>query len=126
MRWRNKKLVSGIGCALNKNESKQCGPDHFTPGTRWLVDEHKKCISQLEHLKNVVGDLHRYVDLIHERGQAMYHAFYELRKHLEDIQRQIRELHRQNHDNSVLADRLKKELDEWKERCRKETVRVKG
>jgi len=87
-----------------------------------LIDEHKKCIQQLEHLKNTIGDLHRYIDLIHERGQAMYHAFNELRKHLEDIQRQIRELHRQNHDNQVLVDRLKKELDEWKERCRKETV----
>ena len=92
----------------------------FTPiATKWLISEHKKCIQQLEHLKNMISDLHRWIDLIHERGQAMYHAFNELRKHLEDIQRQIRELHRSNHDNNVLLDRLKKELGDWKEKSRK-------
>ncbi len=70
----------------------------------------------------MISDLHRWIDLIHERGQAMYHAFNELRKHLEDIQRQIRELHRQNHDNQILVERLRKELEEWKEKCRKEQV----
>ena len=113
LRWRNRKLLnSGVGCEAYKNETKQCGPDHFPPGTRWLINEHKKCVSQLEHLKNMISDLHRWIDLIHERGQAMYHAFNELRKHLEDIQRQMRELHRQNHDNEQLNLRLKKELEQ--------------
>ena len=124
MRWRNKKLQSGIGCDLYKNETRQCGPDHFPPATRWLIGEHKKCVQELEHLKNMISDLHRWIDLIHERGQAMYRAFGELRKHLEDIQRQIRELHRQNHDNQVLVERLGKELEEWKEKCRKQQVRI--
>ena len=114
-------------------------------GTKWLISEHKKCISELEHLKNMITDMHRWVDLIHERGQAMYHAFTELRKHLasirttgvgqksrhirtfctqEDIQRQIRELHRSNHDNRDLVDRLSRELDEWKEKCRRMQVQL--
>ena len=131
LRWRNRKLLdsgspsgSSSGCQPYKNETKQCGPDHFPPGTRWLIAEHKKCVTQLEHLKNVIGDLHRWIDLIHERGQAMYHAFNELRKHLEDIQRQIRESHRQNHDNGQLNLRLKKEMEVWKERCRKVQIEL--
>ena len=70
-------------------------------GTKWLIEEHKKCVSQLEHLKTQIGDLHRVIDVIHERGGAMYHAFNELRKHLEDVQRQIKELHKSNYDNKV-------------------------
>ena len=58
-------------------------------------------MSQLEHLKGQIGDLHRVIDVIHERGGAMYHAFNELRKHLEDIQRQIKEMHKTNYDDKV-------------------------
>ena len=70
-------------------------------GTKWLVREHKKCLSELEHLKGLLADLHRWIDVIHERGQALFKAFNELRNHLEDLQRQIKELHLQKHNNQV-------------------------
>ncbi len=123
-RWRNRKLVSGIGCELYKNETRHCGPDDFPPATKWLIEEHKKCLSQLEHLKNAIGDLHRWIDLIRERGEAVYKAFNDLRRRLEDIRGRIKELHRQNHEAEQLVVRLKKELAEWQERCRKIKVEL--
>ena len=95
-------------------------------GTQWLVKEHKKCISELEHLKGLITDLHRWIDLIHERGQALYSAFSELRKHLEDLQRQIKGLHKKIHDNDVIIQRLRKELDDWKQKASKLRSEVDG
>ena len=56
----------------------------------------------MEHLKGILADLHHWVDIIHERGQALYNAFNELKKHLEDLQRQIKDLHKEDHSNQVL------------------------
>jgi predicted nucleic acid-binding Zn-ribbon protein len=66
--------------------------------------------------------LHRWIDLINERGEGMYKAFGELRAHLEDIQRQIAHLHKANHEDKELMERLKRELEEWKTKCRKTKV----
>ncbi len=93
-------------------------------GVQWLVSEHKKCLSQLEHLRNSIADLHRWIDLINERGEAMYRAFAELRAHLQDIQKRIDQLHRANHDDRELAEKLRRELNEWQERCRKTNVEL--
>ena len=93
-------------------------------GLRWLVSEHKKCVGQLEHLKSAIADMHRWIDLIHERGEAMYKAFAELRSHLEDIQSRIEQLHRANHDDRETTDRLKKELEDWKDKCRRVNVEL--
>ena len=95
-------------------------------GTQWLIKEHKKCVSELDHLKGLITDLHRWIDLIHERGQALYSAFSELRKHLEDLQRQIKGLHKKMHDNDVVLLRLTKELDDWKQKASKLRSEVDG
>ena len=90
----------------------------------WLFTEHKKCVVQLEHLKSAIADLHRWIDLIHDRGEAMYKAFAELRSHLKDIQSRIEQLHRANHDDRGTTDRLKKELEDWKDTCRRVNVEL--
>jgi len=126
-RWREKHLIAGGAiCQKVKNETKSCDVGDFPPGTQWLVKEHKKCVSELDHLKGLITDLHRWIDLIHERGQALYSAFSELRKHLEDLQRQIKTLHKKMHDNDVLILRLSKELDEWKAKSSKLRSEVDG
>ena len=56
--------------------------------------------------------------MIHERGQSLFGAFNELKKHLEDVQRQIKDLHKQSHSYQVVLERLKKELEEWREKSR--------
>ncbi|QQP39021.1 Mucin-like spermatophore wall protein 2 [Caligus rogercresseyi] len=125
IQWRVRPLINGDGsCEPKKNDTRQCGNDQLSPGTKWLLAEHKKCISELEHLKDIIGDLHRWVDLIHEKGQSMFNAFNELKKHLEDIQHQILGLHRVNHDNEIIINRLKKELDDWKGKARRFQVEL--
>ena len=101
-----------------------CMHANIISGLRWLVSEHKKCVGQLEHLKSSIADMHRWIDLIHERGEAMYKAFAELRSHLEDIQSRIEQLHRANHDDRETTDRLKKELEDWKDKCRRVNVEL--
>lgn len=126
-KWRQKHLTAGgPTCEKIKNETKGCDVGNFPPGTRWLINEHKKCVSELDHLKGLITDLHRWIDLIHERGQALYSAFSELRKHLEDLQRQIKGLHKKIHDNDVLIARLTKELDDWKSKASKLRSEVDG
>ncbi len=39
-------------------------------GTKWFIAEHKKSIQQLERLKNMIGELRRWIDVIHERGEV--------------------------------------------------------
>jgi len=58
-------------------------------------------LDELEHLKGLLADLHRWIDVILERGQSLFKAFNDLRNHLEDLQRQIKELHFQKHNNQV-------------------------
>lgn len=126
-KWREKHLIAGgPSCQKTKNETKNCDASDFPPGTQWLIKEHKKCVSELDHLKGLITDLHRWIDLIHERGQALYSAFSELRKHLEDLQRQIKSLHKKMHDNDVVLLRLTKELDDWKQKASKLRSEVDG
>ena len=40
----------------------------------------------------------RYIDLIHQRGQALFNAYNDLRKRLGDIRREISIVGRKNHD----------------------------
>jgi predicted nucleic acid-binding Zn-ribbon protein len=126
-KWREKHLLAGGPiCEKTKNETRSCDVGDFPPGTQWLIKEHKKCVSELDHLKGLITDLHRWIDLIHERGQALYSAFSDLRKHLEDLQRQIKGLHKKMHDNDVLIMRLTKELDDWKSKASKLRSEVDG
>jgi len=117
---RTKNLIrGGASCGeQHVNETEDCSQSDFPPGTQWLIKEHKKCISELEHLKSLLSELHRWIDMIVERGQSLYKAFEDLRKHAEEIQKQIKDVHKEVHDNKVLMDRLVKELEEWKGKAR--------
>merc|ERR1719184_41419 len=117
---RTKNLIrGGATCGeQHVNETEDCSVRDFPPGTQWLIKEHKKCISELEHLKSLLSELHRWIDMIVERGQSLYKAFEDLRKHAEEISKQIKDVHKEIHDNKVLIDRLNKELEDWKGKAR--------
>ena len=69
----------------------------------WLLKEHKLCVQELQKLKTMIEDLHRsdlisielfnvgvllvlrYIDLIHQRGQALFNAYNDMRKRLGDV-----------------------------------------
>jgi len=119
VKWRQMKLVfGGSHCESYKNETKRCSSEDFPPGTQWLISEHKKCLDELEHLKGLLNDVHHWIDVMHERGQSLFGAFNELKKHLGDMQRQMQDLHKQSHSYQVMMERMKKELEEWREKAR--------
>ena len=93
--------------------------EDFPPGTVWLLQQHKQCVLELQKLKSMIEDLHRYIDLIHQRGQSLYNAYNELRKHLFDIRREISNLGRLNHAAEQTIARLTKEVKEWKMKSNK-------
>jgi len=117
---RTKNLIrGGATCGeQHVNETEDCSMSDFPPGTQWLIKEHKKCISELEHLKSLLSELHRWIDMIVERGQSLFKAFEDLRKHADEISKQIKDVHKEIHDNTVLIDRLNKELEDWKGKAR--------
>ena len=61
---RNEKIVR-----ISKSESFSCLKEVFCPGTIWLLKEHKLCVEELQKLKSMIEDLHRFtllslIDLI--------------------------------------------------------------
>ena len=62
---------------------------------------------------------YRYIDLIHQRGQALFNAYNDLRKRLGDIRREISIIGRKNHDAEQTIKRLRVELDDWRTKTSK-------
>merc|ERR1719219_3132791 len=80
----------------------------------WLLKEHKLCVQELQKLKTMIEDLHRYIDLIHQRGQALFNAYNDMRKKLGDVRNEIAIIGRKNHDAEQTIKRLRVELEDWK------------
>jgi len=72
------------------------------------------CVKELQKLKSMIGDLHRYIDLIHQRGQALFNSYNELRKRLIDLRQQITIIGKNNHNIELTITRLRKEVENWK------------
>merc|ERR1712002_671589 len=123
IRIKEERLVLGdANCVEKKNTTKPCARDDLPPGTMWLIREHKLCVLELQKLKTMIEDLHRYIDLIHERGQALFNAYNELRKRLMDIRREITIIGRRNHDAEQTIKRLRVEMEDWKTKSNKMTM----
>jgi len=120
VRLKEQRLISGSAtCDERKNLTKPCSRNDFPPGTVWLLNEHKLCVQELQKLKTMIDDLHRYIDLIHQRGQALFNAYNDLRKHLNDIRQEISIIGRKNHDAEQTIKRLRVELEDWKSKNNK-------
>merc|ERR1712126_446128 len=120
IRVKEQRLISGSAtCEERKNLTKPCSRDDFPPGTVWLLNEHKLCVQELQKLKSMIDDLHRYIDLIHQRGQALFNAYNDLRKRLGDIRREISIIGRKNHDAEQTIKRLRVELEDWRNKTNK-------
>merc|ERR1739844_741958 len=123
IRIKEERLISGSAtCADSKNITKPCSRDDFPPGTVWLLNQHKLCVQELQKLKAMIEDLHRYIDLIHQRGQSLFNAYNELRKRLMDIRREISIIGRRNHDAEQTIKRLRVEMEDWKTKSNKMTM----
>merc|ERR1719290_777882 len=112
-------MSGGSSCQMVKNITKPCSREDFPPGTLWLLKEHKLCVMELQKLKSMIEDLHRYIDLIHQRGQALFNAYNDLKKRLMDMRREISVISRRNHDAEQTVTRLRVEMDDWKTKSNK-------
>merc|ERR1719290_495477 len=120
IRIKEERLISGSAtCADSKNITKPCSRDDLPPGTMWLLNQHKLCVQELQKLKAMIEDLHRYIDLIHQRGQSLFNAYNELRKRLMDIRREISIIGRRNHDAEQTIKRLRVDMEDWKTKSNK-------
>jgi len=117
-------VLGGSECVEKRNMTKPCSRNELPPGTLWLINEHKLCVLELQKLKSMVEDLHRYIDLIHQRGQSLFNAYNELRKRLMEIRREITMIGEQNHDAEQTINRLRKEVEDWKARSNKMQIEL--
>jgi len=117
-------VTGGSECQERKNITKPCSRADFPPGTIWLLKEHKLCVEELQKLKSMIEDLHRYIDLIHERGQSLFNAYNDLRKRLMDVRREISVIGRRNHDAEQTIKRLRVEMEDWKTKSNKMTMEL--
>ena len=70
IRIKEERLISGSAtCTDRKNITKPCSRDDFPPGTVWLLNEHKLCVQELQKLKTMIEDLHRYTQGLIRRKQ---------------------------------------------------------
>ena len=58
---KEERLLTGPAtCQERKNTTKPCHRGDFPPGTIWLLKEHKLCVLELQKLKTMIEDLHRF------------------------------------------------------------------
>merc|ERR1711942_559498 len=106
IRFRVLRLIhGGSQCEEMKNITKHCTPHDFPFGTHWLIQEHRKCIAELNRLKAMISDLHKFIETLHTKGKELFAAYLKLKAKLEewktkarDLQVQIDEVKTKYHD----------------------------
>merc|ERR1711970_430781 len=102
IRFRVLRLIhGGSQCEEMKNITKHCTPHDFPFGTHWLIQEHRKCIAELNRLKAMISDL----DKLKVDGEHQQEVLKQLKADIEewktkarDLQTQLDELKAKFHD----------------------------
>jgi len=125
IRYRVLRLIhGGSQCEEMKNITKHCTPHDFPFGTHWLIQEHRKCIAELNRLKAMIADLHKFIETLHEKGKELFSAYLKLKKKLDDLKAKLEKLKVEGeHQQEVLA-KLKTEIEEWKTKARELQMQV--
>lgn len=79
--------------------TKKCTPYELPAGTKWLIDEHRKCIAELKRLKIMIADLAKYINVLREKGHQLFNSYLALKKHLDQLRVQLEQFNAKN-DNS--------------------------
>merc|ERR1711931_75547 len=82
----------GSQCEDVKNITNHCTPHDFPEGTHWLIQEHRKCIAELNRLKAMIADLSKFIETIHVKGKELYAAYVKLKMKLDELTIQLDEL----------------------------------
>merc|ERR1711936_567450 len=106
IRYKVLKLVhGGSQCEMQKNITKHCTPHDFPFGTHWLIQEHRKCIAELNRLKEKLDKLKVTLDKLKVDGEHQQEVLQKLKDEIEewktkarDLQTQLDELKAKFHD----------------------------
>jgi len=119
IRYRVLRLIhGGSQCEEMKNITKHCTPHDFPFGTHWLIQEHRKCIAELNRLKSMISDLHKFIETLHAKGKELFAAYLKLKQKLELLQVELQKIKVDGAHQQEVLDKLKKEIEEWKVKAR--------
>merc|ERR1712212_1215746 len=106
----------GSQCEDVKNITNHCTPHDFPEGTHWLIQEHRKCIAELNRLKAMIADLSKFIETIHVKGQELLikvkDDIEEWKSKARDLQVQLDELKTKYHDLEAEQNQLNLKNDQ--------------
>jgi len=125
IKFRVLRLVhGGSQCEEMKNITKHCTPHDFPYGTHWLIQEHRKCISELNRLKAMIADLHKFIEVMHEKGKELFSAYTKLKDKLSELTERLDKLKVEGIHQKQVLEKLKSEIEEWKTKARELQVEL--
>merc|ERR1711915_680697 len=124
-RFRVLRLIhGGSQCEEVKNITKHCTPHEFPYGTHWLIQEHRKCIAELNRLKSMISDLYKHIEVMHQKGKELFAAYLKLKNTLDELTQELDKLKVEGeHQQEVLA-KIKDEIEDWKSKARELQVQL--
>jgi len=119
IRFRVLRLIhGGSQCEEMKNITKHCTPHDFPFGTHWLIQEHRKCIAELNRLKAMISDLHKFIETLHTKGKELFAAYLKLKTKLDELKVTLDKLKVDGEHQQEVLTQLKEEIEEWKTKAR--------
>ena len=119
IRYRVLRLIhGGSQCEEMKNITKHCTPHDFPFGTHWLIQEHRKCIAELNRLKAMISDLHKFIETLHAKGKELFSAYLKLKEKLDKLKVTLDKLKVDGEHQQEVLQKLKDEIEEWKTKAR--------
>merc|ERR1711970_1616357 len=119
IRFRVLRLIhGGSPCEEMKNITKHCTPHDFPFGTHWLIQEHRKCIAELNRLKAMISDLHKFIETLHAKGKELFSAYLKLKEKLDKLKVTLDKLKVDGEHQQEVLQKLKDEIEEWKTKAR--------
>jgi len=119
IRYKVLKLVhGGSQCEMQKNITKHCTPHDFPFGTHWLIQEHRKCIAELNRLKAMIADLHKFIETLHTKGKELFTAYQKLKDKLEKLKTTLEKMKNEGEHSQEVLKQLQEEMDEWRSKAR--------
>ena len=113
------KLVSGgRQCEEEKRVTERCTPYDLPAGTKWLIAEHRRCISEMKKLKLMVADMAKYITALREKGKTLFDSYLVLRKHLNEMTATLKNFQTQVAESKEKVKELRKELEAWRAKSR--------
>ena len=125
IRFRVLRLIhGGSQCEEVKNITKHCTPHDFPFGTHWLIQEHRKCIAELNRLKSMIADLHKFIEVLHQKGKELFAAYVKLKGKLDELNQTLDKLKTEGEHQQQVLTKLKEDIEEWKTKARELQVQL--